>query len=216
MRKTAFLALLLLTGCGFQPLYGNVGQGKPEIAQQLQQIYVANISERYGQELRLALQEELGGASTKEPDGYTLSVVSGVNEQALDIHSDNTAGRLRHLGTAHWRLFSVAQNPQLLAEGDATTLDGFNATFEQYLAQTLNDETTQARVARTLAGTIKQQLAVWFRTHGKPAKDNMRDVPRYFDPNAMPNSNGQPLENAGPDGFPASATGRTDLNHSNY
>ncbi|GBQ14350.1 hypothetical protein [Swaminathania salitolerans] len=213
MRRLVLLACLALSGCGFRPLYGTDDAGGGRVAQELQRIYVANIPERSGQLLRLALQEHLGGASTRSPDGYTLQVSNAVNASVVDIHSDNTAGRFRELGSAHWRLYTVEAAPRMLAEGDASLLDGFNATFEQYLAQTLNEETVRARLADNLAQAVRQQIAVWFRTHVKPSRDDERDVPAYFDPNAMPTPNGQPYEKAGPDGFPASATGRTDLNN---
>lgn len=213
MRRLVLLCSLALGSCGFQPLYGTNGTGGSQITQQLQRIYVANIPNREGQELRLALQEQLGGASTRAPDGYTLQVGQNLNASVIDIHSDNTAGRFREIGTAHWKLFTVEAVPKLLAEGDATLLDGFNATFEQYLAQTLNDETVRARLAQNLAQSIRQQISVWFRTHNSPAELNGHEIPSYFDPNAIPNANGQPLEKAGPDGFPASATGRTDINN---
>lgn len=112
-------------------------------------------------------------------------------------------------------MWTVEASPKFLAEGDVSSLDGFNATFEQYLAQTLNDETVRARLAETLAGSIRQQIATWFKSQIKPSHDNARDVPSYFDPNAMPTRDGQPYEKAGPDGFPAAATGRTDLNSQN-
>ncbi|WP_025840945.1 lipoprotein [Asaia platycodi] len=215
MRRFVLLASLALSGCGFQPLYGSNGAGGARVTHELQRIYVANIPERQGQELRLALQEQLGGASTKAPDGYTLNVSFGVNASVIDIHSDNTAGRFREIGSAHWRLWTVEATPKFLAEGDVSSLDGFNATFEQYLAQTLNDETVRARLAETLAGSIRQQIATWFKSQIKPSRNNPSDVPSYFDPTAMPTKDGQPYEKAGPDGFPAAATGRTDLNSQN-
>ena len=212
MRRLILLASLALSGCGFQPLYGSNGDGGARVTHEMQRIYVSNIPERQGQELRLALQEQLGSGSTKAPDGYTLNVSYGVNASVIDIHSDNTAGRYRELGTAHWRLYTVEPSPRFLAEGDVNELDGFNATFEQYFGQTLNDETVRARIAQTLAGSIRQQIAIWFKTQIKPSRNNAADLPSYFDPNAMPTQNGQPYEKAGPDGFPAAATGRTDLN----
>ncbi|RUT27193.1 hypothetical protein C0V97_02985 [Asaia sp. W19] len=212
MRRLVVLVCLTLSGCGFQPLYGSRSEEGARVNREMQRIYVANMSERTGQQLRLALQEQLGAGSTKAPDGYTLNVSFGINASAIDIHSDNTSGRIREIGNAHWRLFTVEASPKFLAEGDATLLDGANATFEQYLASTLNDETIHARLAEGLAGIIRQQIAVWFRSQIKPSRNNADDVPSYFDPNAMPTRNGQPYQKAGPDGFPAAATGRTDLN----
>ncbi|GAJ29988.1 lipoprotein [Acidomonas methanolica] len=205
--RRALPLLLLLGGCGFQPLYGQQGSGV-DAAQQLQDVYVANIPGRAGQELRLALQETLGGASQQAPEGYTLRVAPGFGAQSIDIHPDNTSGRMRETGSAHWQLYTVADIPVLLAEGDASTLDGINTQYEQYFALTLNHETAQGRVAKTLATDIAQQVAVWFRSHVKPAQANMQDRASYFDPNGMPTANGQPTQKAGPDGVPAAATGR--------
>ncbi|GAN53577.1 lipoprotein [Tanticharoenia sakaeratensis] len=210
LRWFGLLAPLGLAGCGFQPLYGHQGATRPDVASELTRVYVANIPNRYGQELRLALQQELGGASQTEPDGYTLQVSSSASEQAIDIHSDNTSGRMRVEGHAHWSLFSVSPSPALLAQGDAVTLDGYSPTFEQLFAQTLDDENVQKRVAETLAGTIRQQVAIWISSHVKPPVETPSGAPGYVDPTALPTANGPPVEKAGPDGFPASATGRLD------
>jgi len=207
-------APIVLSGCGFAPLYGGHDAGRPTVSAEMSRIFVANIPDRYGQELRLALQADLGGSSQAEPRGYTLRVLSSASEQAVDIHSDNTSGRYRIEGRAHWSLYTVAQSPVLLAEGDATTLDGYSPTFEQLFAQTLDDENTQKRVAATLADNITQGVAIWLRTHVKPAAAPADDAPRYVDPTALPNEGGQPMEKAGPDGFPASATGRLDPSQS--
>lgn len=197
-----------LGGCGFQPLYGEPADGQQEVATQLQDIYVANIAERNGQALRLALQQAMGGPSSLQPDGYTLKVSPHFSAQSIDIHPDNTSGRMRELGSAHWELYSVANNPVLLAQGDASTLDGINTQYEQYFALTLNHETAQERMAKTLAEAVTQQVSVWFRTHAQSARANQDDRAKYFDPNAIPDANGQPTQQAGPDGVPASATGR--------
>jgi len=212
VRVSALAGLLALGGCGFQPLYGTQGGRTAHVSEQLQRVYVANIPERYGQELRLALQQDFGGTGGEHPDGYTLHVYSYAAAQAIDIHSDNTSGRMREEGHAHWSLYTVAPEPSLLAQGDTYSLDGYTPTFEQYFAQTLDDETAQNRVAQTLADQITQQVAIWMRTHVKPPEAEKDYVPSYVDPNAMPSANGQPMEKAGPDGFPASATGRLDQN----
>ncbi|MBR0560158.1 hypothetical protein [Neokomagataea anthophila] len=200
-----------LAGCGFTPLYGGGAQGQ-SVAPELAQVYVANIGGRYGQLLRLALQKDLTGSGAEAPQLYTLQVASGLAEEAVDIHQDNTSGRIRGNATAHWRLFSVKPVPELLAEGNVRTMDGYNTLYEQYFAQTLNEETFQGRVADTLAQSVKQQLAVWFRTHHAPGAGQADDLPRYVDTDAMPEDNGAPTQSAGADGFPASATGR--LSHS--
>ncbi|MBF0888418.1 MULTISPECIES: hypothetical protein [Gluconobacter] len=209
-RRSTFLltACLLLGGCGFSPLYGKLTP-KTDMSEELAQVYVDNIPGRYGQLLRLALQKNLAGAGPEDPHKYMLKVYSSMNEEAVDIHQDNTSGRTRSTGSAHWVLITVEQNPRMLAQGDATTLDGFNTSFEQYFAQTLNDETLQARVSDTLAQTVTQQLAIWFRSHNMPEKAAPDELPRYLNTDRMPDDNGNAAtDRTGVDGFPASATGR--------
>lgn len=210
MKRRSVLAItgsLILGGCGFTPLYGKLSP-TTDVSAELAQVYVANISGRYGQELRLALQKNLSGAGPENPQRYTLQVSSGANTEAVDIHQDNTSGRNRVTGNAHWQLFTVEETPQFVTQGDVTTLDGYDATFEQYFAQTLNDETAKGRVAATLAQNLTQQLAIWFRSHNTPTKNTEVELPRYINTDRMPSDNGAATDQVGADGFPASATGR--------
>lgn len=205
-------APLGLGGCGFHPLYEDTN-AHPGVSEKLKRIYVENIPERFGQLTRLALQQELSGAGPEDPDGYTLRVSPGMQMESIDVHADNTSGRTRVVGNAHWSLFTVGENPQLIAQGDVSTLDGMTNTFEQYFAQSLNTETLQARVAQTLAADVTQQISVWFETQAPTAR-NRKVVPVYY-PNtdAMPKSSDQQsVERAGMDGVPAMATGRLDPN----
>ncbi|NHO32396.1 hypothetical protein GOB85_07345 [Acetobacter sp. LMG 1636] len=214
--KAACLLMLAtpvgLSGCGFRPLYEDTAK-HTGVSETLKRVYVAGIPDRYGQLVRLALQEDMAGAGPEDPDGFTLYVSPSMSNEVIDIHSDNTSGRNRVVGRAHWRLFTVAQYPKLLAEGDATTMDGMNGTFEQYFTQSLNTETLQARVAKTLAESVTQQVSVWFETKA-PTATSTKKTPAYYPvPNGIPNSSEeQPVERAGDDGLPAMATGRLDPN----
>ncbi|NHN88318.1 hypothetical protein [Acetobacter conturbans] len=210
------LALLVtplwLGGCGFRPLYEDT-KVHPGVSAKLKRIYVANIPDRFGQLTRLALQEELSGAGPEDPDAYTLQVSPGLSMESIDIHLDNTSGRFRVVGRAHWALYTVGISPKLLTQGDATTLDGINNTFEQYFTQNLNMETLQARVAKTLATDVTQQIATWFETQAPTEKSNKPATVFYPNSDAIPKSSDeQPMERAGEDGIPAMATGRLDPN----
>ncbi|GBR01640.1 hypothetical protein [Acetobacter oeni] len=210
--RLVLTAPLCITACGFQPLYQDTAH-HAGVSETLKRIYVAGIPDRYGQLVRLALQQDMAGAGPEDPDGYTIYVSPSMSNESVDIHADNTSGRNRVVGRAHWRLFTVGQHPKLLAEGDATTMDGINNTFEQYFAQNMNTETLQTRVAQTLAESVTQQVAIWFETKA-PTEKNKKKAPVYYPiPNGMPNSSEeQPVERAGDDGLPAMATGRLDPN----
>lgn len=203
-----------LGACGFQPLYGKQDNKKATVAQQLQQVFVANIPSRFGQTLRLSLQKEMAGDGPEHPQGYILRVNGSASLESVDIHQDNTSGRTRAVGWADWRLFSVGKVPQLLAQGYARTLDGYNLNIEQYFAQTLNDETLYKRISENLAHDITTQVAVWFRSHQAVGQEKTirpgRD--RYLD--HIPGTLNTPFRMLGVDGFPAAATGRVNNNAS--
>jgi LPS-assembly lipoprotein len=223
MNRTAFMlrlarplsALLLLLpmtvgGCGFKPLYGEQ-DGQTNISAEMKEIYVDNIPERLGQQVRLALQESMAQDGPEDPHKYRLQVSPQVSAEAIDIHNDNTTGRQRLVGRAHWVLFSVEATPRLLAQGDTTTMDGFTSTYEQYFALTLNSETAYGRVAQTLASQITQQVATWLRTGSNPLTQQPQGPKTYYPiPTAIPNSNNEtPMDVGGDDAIPAMATGRS-------
>ncbi|WP_308720185.1 hypothetical protein [Komagataeibacter xylinus] len=223
VRRTGVLcALLMLAGCGFSPMYKTTGShigpdGRPtsgNVLAELKQVYVARINERYGQLLRQALQQDMGGAGPENPTRYVLRIRTYLMNEAVDIHADNTSGRTRTTAFAHWTLETMDSDPEMLAGGDASVVDGVNNNYEQYFAQTLNLEGVRARVAKNLGDQVTQQVAAWFRTHAKPAISGSvrgQNQPRYTDPNSIINPNNQmPAQQPGADGMPTMATGRTD------
>ncbi|QNT78106.1 LPS assembly lipoprotein LptE [Entomobacter blattae] len=224
--------LFSLSACGFQPLYN--GQKQHEVSAKLRDVYVSSIPERFGQQVRLSLQQNLAGSGPEDPHGYTLNVYPGISSEAIGINQDNTSGRTRSIGTARWELLTISNNPVKLAEGNATTIDGYTVTYEQNIAQTLNDETVKGRIAKNLADEITQQLATWFNLHetdlAKQEADaikakekataanqiettNKPERPRYLISGMVPEGgSGSAYQEAGPDGLPAMATGRTSYN----
>jgi len=200
-----------LGGCGFTPLYGSGGDGlaSVNVNQELTRVYIARIGGVYGQDMRVALQTAFSGAGPEKPDAYSLNVSPNINSESIDIHPDNTSGRNRITASAQWTLYTVEEHPRQLASGSAATIDGYTNTYEQYFAQTMNAETAQVRVAQNLALAVRQQVAIWFRTHARPVVRTSDDAPSYADPVAMPNSdNTVPSHKAGADGFPSMAIGR--------
>jgi len=207
----ASLGLSLLGGCGFHPLYGS---GNEAATANLPDIFVRPISDRYGQELRLALQQRLAGTSEAEPQGYTLSVSPGYANQAIGINSDNSAQRNRVVASAHWTLSTVSATPAIVATGDARSMDGYNNINEQYFASQLANEATQQRVANNLADRITQQIAVWFSNHKAPSTViNRPPGTQTLAPGGVPGDTdtSSPFTQPGPNGIPASATGRSSI-----
>lgn len=203
-----------LAGCGFKPIYATNTKASSQVNQELKKIYVPVISNRYGQQMRQFLQQNLAQADTENPKSYELIVSPGLSEEAIDIHDDNSSGRARMTGTAHWVLKTISVDPVTLAQGDAQTMDGYNITFEQYFTQTLNDETAQTRVAQNLANEVTQQVSTWFRNneaYQEKARTPQTPKATYLLPSMNAGVNGNQTQDAGSDGFPALATGRNTM-----
>jgi LPS-assembly lipoprotein len=159
-----FLALGLLAGltaCGFAPMYG----GRADVAQPLDKINVANIPERNGQILRLALQDKLYTAGAPTQQLYTLSVTYAVGQAIIGVQADSSATRDRFNANASWTLTPIGNPGQTITTGQASTEDALNVVDQQYFAQTLETNTVDQQLADEISAQITSQLAAYFKAH---------------------------------------------------
>jgi LPS-assembly lipoprotein len=150
-----------LSGCGFSPLYG----GAADVAQPLDQVAVANIPERNGQLLRLALQDHLQAAGAPTQQRYILNVSYSVAQQGIGEQADSSGTRTRFIANATWTLAPIGNPGTPLTVGQASTEDALNVVDQQYFAVTLENNTIDARLADELSGQITNELAAYFKTH---------------------------------------------------
>jgi LPS-assembly lipoprotein len=141
-RALALAALLALGGCGFAPLYGG-GEG---VQASLDEVKVAPIADRPGQQLRQAIEDEMQVAGNPTQQLYLLT-------------------RVRFIANATWRLSPIGQPGVALASGQASTEDALNVIDQQYFAQTLETNTVDGQVANEIAGQIVQQVSIYFKAH---------------------------------------------------
>jgi LPS-assembly lipoprotein len=156
--------LLPLCGCGFTPLYGGQDDGT-SVASQLDTVQVANIPERPGQMLRLALETQLHAAGAPTTELYNLSVSYSLGGAFVGEQEDTSYTRERFTGIAHWTLTPIGTPSKPLAFGAASTEDAANVIDQQYFALTLENDTVNQQVANILAAQITTQVAAYFKTH---------------------------------------------------
>jgi len=149
---------LLLTGCGFRPVYAPPGQNAIT-----GDIYVDIIPNRNGQLLRQALQARIDGSDDTPAHALELNVSYAEGAQAVGIQHDNTTTRLVVSGTATWTLRKPGG--ATIASGTQRSLDGANLIDGQFYYNSLNSEAIDRRVAENLADQIVLQLAAYFRAH---------------------------------------------------
>jgi len=154
-------AVVVLAGCGFQPVYMPTASGRPGPAErELAAIHVNLISERPGQELRQDLQQRLGSDSGV-PSRYNLSVNFAISGEGIGILSDTIATRVRLVGNATWTLTAIEGGR--ITSGSARVMDAFNVLDQQYFAADMDNEVLDQRLASALADRIAIELAAFFR-----------------------------------------------------
>jgi LPS-assembly lipoprotein len=157
-------AAVMLTGCGFQPVYMPTATGAPGPAERnLAAIRVDLIPDRPGQELRQALQQRLGSDSGLARHRYDLSVSYGISGEGIGILPDTTASRIRLIANATYQLRTADAAQTVVTSGSANAIDGFNVIDQQYFQADLSNARVDRRLADTVANAIAMQLAVFFR-----------------------------------------------------
>ncbi len=161
-RAASLCFLLLLSACGFSPLYGQPGA---DVAIQLDQVQVANIPERNGQMLRQSLETQFQAAGAPTVQRYVLQVNYSINVAGIGIQTDTSVTRNRFIATASWTLAPVGTPATPLTTGFASTENAANVIDQQYFALTLETTTIDQQLADTIAAQISTQVAAYFKTH---------------------------------------------------
>ena len=142
---------LVLTACGFSPLYG------PETAasRMTGQVSVDEIDGLMGFALRKRLTERLGTVTDPQ---YALSVTLDVSAEGLAISQDNEITRYNLTGTATYQLRDITVSTAL-ATGTVRAFAAHSATASP-VATRIAERDARARLATSLADQIASRLAV--------------------------------------------------------
>lgn len=160
--------LLVLSGCGFRPLYGPMEQAAaqdPGLLETLASIRVAPIPDRTGQLLRRTLQRRFEGAALGTPARYNLQVAMNLAAEPLGYRRDGAITRLRYTATANWTLVTMSVPPQQVAASGIPlrTIDAFNIPDLQFFAADSARDAMERRLVDMMAEEIHQQVALEMR-----------------------------------------------------
>jgi LPS-assembly lipoprotein len=163
-------ALLLLTGCGFRPLYGPAAAGggdSPAVAQQLAAISVSPVPDRRGQEMRNRLSDSLAAAAPDTPHRYALNLSMSEIQQSLAVRLTGFATRANLQMTTYYTLVDIASGQPVLA-GTVFGIQSYDLLDEDFANLTaIND--ARSRVIAQMAGDLRNRLAVFFASQPAPA-----------------------------------------------
>jgi LPS-assembly lipoprotein len=160
---------LLLSACGFEPLYGDrrgttpAGQARgtapDSVLGDLEATKVATISDRVGQLVRNALVDRINpGGEPDQPRYVVVVTLRETIEQVLQSRDTfSTASNLRI--DAAWEIRDTVGN--VLGKGFGRTVNRYNTVQSQYATLEAQADARQ-RGARELAEEIRAKLAVWY------------------------------------------------------
>lgn len=185
-RRAVLGAVLALGGCGFRPMYGEVetnGGAFADIAPELAAVRVGYLGERYGVQVRRALQRRLEAVAPGTPARYTLDVSLGVTGEVLGYRRDGAISRVRYIATSNWNLMTLAVPPQTIARSEmpVRTIDAFNVPDLQFFSADTSREAMESRLADVISDEIYRQVALalrrYLKTGPRPASGAITPAP---------------------------------------
>ena len=157
MKRLALL--LLLAGCGLQPVYSNGSSGAA--ATMLAGIDVSAIEGRGGYLVRQALLDRVG----TEGGRYRLDVKLDDAISGFGVRGDDSISRERRLLRARWQL--VDAGGKVLIDETARADAGIDVVGSEY-AVVAAENAALERLATDLAAQIAARVALYARGQARP------------------------------------------------
>ena len=153
--------LLLLSACGFRPLYGTLG-ASPGGQAVFNSVYIEPIAnEVTGYELRNSLITLLHGSDRVENMRYKLSVTVKEIREGVAIASDNaTITRYGYTMQADYTLTDIHTNKEI-TKGEESVKAGYDVAASPYATE-VSLQDTRRRAAQSVAEHIRVDLGVYF------------------------------------------------------
>ncbi len=153
-------ALAVLTGCGFEPLYGTTSTDKGAAAR-FSQIRVDPIPDRIGQQIRNFLLDRLNPYGQPARPVYRLIVEPSVSSTDLGIERDETATRAILLLNVGYSLIETASG-KVLFTGSARSTNSFNIVDSDFATKSA-EKGALDRAAREVSDAIRIRLGIYFK-----------------------------------------------------
>lgn len=155
----AFMAAVLLSACGFQPIYGTSRSSDSPVAAALNQVTIANIPDRQGQILRNRLIDRFYHNGRPTDPTHTLSITITATEIDLAIQKDATASRRQLNLNADYRL--TDQQGREVQSGTARSIVSYNKLQAQYGTLASRDNALD-RALQEVAEQITNRVSLYF------------------------------------------------------
>lgn len=163
MRKLLTLcALLILSACGFSPMYGNMGDSAIGAEDHLSFVAIANIPDREGVYLRNALIDRFHRNGPPIRNAYTLYVESlEETKRNLDITKSSDATRGQLIISAHISLQDNVTKETLL-DRNIQSVTSYNILGSEF-ATRISEDNTRTNALDNLARQVEMHLNLYFK-----------------------------------------------------
>lgn len=150
------VAALVVTGCGFRPLYGTSGGagGAPELAA----VAVKPIPDRIGQQLHNKLVVLLEADHPPARPRYSLTVLLSEGTQKLAVQRNELATRANYQLSAR---FSLTEGTKSLYTSLRTAISSYNILESDFSTLTAATD-AKNRAVDEIADAIRTGLAIYF------------------------------------------------------
>ena len=166
-RSASFLGVILalvLTGCGFHPLYGSRnGIRDTQNQEKFALVHISPIEDHSGLILRNALEDRMHPDSGATDPKYRLQVMLQQTNKGINYQKNATASAGEITMTATWQLLDF-QTGQRLAYGKFNSVDSVNYLGPRY-ASVASDQDAQNRSLNDIADMITDRIAVYLTQH---------------------------------------------------
>jgi len=154
----SILAGMLLTGCGFSPVYRQ--DSSSSVRQYLAQIEVAPIAGHRGLQLRNRLNEKIPRKGVVDVPRFRLSVVLESSTEAVLIQLDNTATRQNLRMKASFSLTDLSSGATIF-KGNCVSVGSYNVVNTEFATIAAEDNAAE-RATREIGEEIFDLLMVHF------------------------------------------------------
>jgi len=156
---------MVMSGCGFEPLYGPKWTGDSYVENQLAEVKIALIPDREGQILRNHLLDKLNAAGEPTfPQAY-LHVSLVLDKVSVSVRRDGTTQRFNVVATAEITLKDQNRKKTLYNDTikHVTSYSIGELTAEFGYASLTSEADAKKRVLELLANEIKLMLATYYK-----------------------------------------------------
>ena len=151
--------LMLLSGCGFAPIYGTHSDANSPVADKLNDVAIAGIPDRPGQMLRNDLIDLMYIKGRPHNPKYHLTVGLHSTEEDLGILADATSTRTLMNMYADYSL--TDSKGKVVDQGTAHSVASFNKLSQQFGTQSAREGAIE-RTVNEVGNQIVSRISLYF------------------------------------------------------